>query len=207
MRKRCLQKPSPTLHSSPRCWRLRCLSILVRLISVSAPSRRPVRTPRAARASRSPDNGNSANEGQSNKNKSSSAVEAPDEGATKIHGNGNIHAKLAGLNSLNRNINGLMNSSDPRMVEVRTFIQASADLAAAEVNCSRRPVQPSPPLSPNMTRWSPASALTAWDAATNPDAFAYDDTSVAALEQRLADLNTSLLVIHRSSMRPPKQPP
>lgn len=43
----------------------------------------------------------------------------------------NFNAQLAGLNSLNRNINGLMNSADPRMVLVRELVLASADLAAA----------------------------------------------------------------------------
>jgi len=39
----------------------------------------------------------------------------------------NLRAQLGGLNSLNRNINGLMNSSDPRMDGVREFILASVE--------------------------------------------------------------------------------
>ena len=44
----------------------------------------------------------------------------------------NIHAVLAGLNSLNRNINGLMNSSDPRMEGLREYMEAYAGIADAE---------------------------------------------------------------------------
>lgn len=44
----------------------------------------------------------------------------------------NLNAQLAGLNSLKRNINGLMKSSDPRMTEIRQFIVASADLVDAK---------------------------------------------------------------------------
>jgi hypothetical protein len=44
----------------------------------------------------------------------------------------NLKAELAGLNSLKRNINGLMNSSDPRMDGIREFIVASVALSAAE---------------------------------------------------------------------------
>lgn len=39
----------------------------------------------------------------------------------------NLNAELGGLNSLKRNINGLMNSSDPRMDGIRAFIIASAE--------------------------------------------------------------------------------
>ena len=53
----------------------------------------------------------------------------------------NIHAQLKGLNSLKRNINGMMNSADPRMAQLRAYITANGDvkatgaaLAAAEQN-------------------------------------------------------------------------
>ena len=68
---------------------------------------------------------NNGDKDQSAKGKPASSDDstaAEDETGEKVHGNGNIHAKLAGLNSLNRNINGLMNSSDPRMVDIRSFI-------------------------------------------------------------------------------------
>lgn len=44
----------------------------------------------------------------------------------------NLKAELGGLNSLKRNINGLMNSSDPRMAGIRSYVMASAALVAAE---------------------------------------------------------------------------
>lgn len=44
----------------------------------------------------------------------------------------NIHARLAGLNSLGRNINGLMNSSDPRMDGVREYMGAYMQIPDAE---------------------------------------------------------------------------
>jgi hypothetical protein len=37
----------------------------------------------------------------------------------------NLNAKLAGLNSLKRNFNAYLNSNDPRMIEMRAFIEAS----------------------------------------------------------------------------------
>jgi hypothetical protein len=41
---------------------------------------------------------------------------------------GNLSSQLKGLNSLNRNINGLMNSSDPKMEPFRDFVSNSAEL-------------------------------------------------------------------------------
>ena len=43
----------------------------------------------------------------------------------------NLNAQLAGLNSLKRNINGLMNSSSPRMEQMRAFVENSAALETA----------------------------------------------------------------------------
>ena len=40
----------------------------------------------------------------------------------------NFHAKLAGLNSLNRNYHAYLNSQSPRMASIRTFVLDSADL-------------------------------------------------------------------------------
>ncbi|MDA5093151.1 hypothetical protein O2N63_03535 [Aliiroseovarius sp. KMU-50] len=44
----------------------------------------------------------------------------------------NLNAELKGLNSLKRNINGVMNSSDPKMTGFQEYIQASADLKELE---------------------------------------------------------------------------
>lgn len=43
-----------------------------------------------------------------------------------------VQAQLKGLNSLNRNINGLMNSNDPKMDGFRAFVASSAALVTAE---------------------------------------------------------------------------
>ena len=39
-----------------------------------------------------------------------------------------LHARLAGLNSLNRNYHAYLNSKDPRMESIRAFVMASANL-------------------------------------------------------------------------------
>lgn len=44
----------------------------------------------------------------------------------------NVHAQLKSLNSLNRNINGLMNSSDPKMAGFRAFVVAGALAASTQ---------------------------------------------------------------------------
>jgi hypothetical protein len=72
-------------------------------------------------------NGQSVGKGK----KSSTAGElstAKADGADKER---NIKAQLAGLNSLKRNINGLMNSADPRLAGIRQFVVASAQAEAA----------------------------------------------------------------------------
>lgn len=54
--------------------------------------------------------------------------------ATKAEKTKNLNAQLASLNSLNRNINGLMNSSSKKMELVRDYIKASAALETAAAN-------------------------------------------------------------------------
>lgn len=44
----------------------------------------------------------------------------------------NLNSQLGRLNSLKRNVNGLMNSSDPHMAGVRDYVKANAALDAAE---------------------------------------------------------------------------
>ena len=44
----------------------------------------------------------------------------------------NLNAQLGSLNSLKRNINGIMNSSDPKMASIKTIILASAALVGLE---------------------------------------------------------------------------
>lgn len=99
----------------------------------------------------------------------------------------NVHAQLGGLNSLKRNINGLMNSADPRMEAVRSFVQASAQLVATQAELSN-------------ARGDLGSARDAYNglAATllpvayDGDPAAYADLSIAALSLRLEALNAAL---------------
>ena len=82
--------------------------------------------------------GGGGSNGQSNKSEGKSKKVADTEAVTtttkaaKVAKTKTLDAQLAGLHSLKRNINGLMNSSDPRMTEIRQFIVASADLVDAK---------------------------------------------------------------------------
>ena len=96
---------------------------------------------------------------------------------------GSLKSKLGGLNSLNRNINGLMNSSDPRMEAIRDFIKASASLATDTAALQK--AQDALLAAQGDYDALVATLLpTAWDKSTD----AYSDTSLAGLEQRLQDL-------------------
>ncbi len=57
---------------------------------------------------------------------------APGNSASAKNKPKNVNAQLKGLNSLKRNINGLMNSSDPKMDGFRAFVLAGADAQAAQ---------------------------------------------------------------------------
>ena len=46
----------------------------------------------------------------------------------------NLHARLAGLNSLKRNYHAYLNSQSPRMASIRAFVMASANLDIANAN-------------------------------------------------------------------------
>jgi hypothetical protein len=65
--------------------------------------------------------------GQGNRTASVKAAKAP----KALHAN--LSSQLKGLNSLNRNINGLMNSSDPKMDPFREFVSNSAELEGLKV--------------------------------------------------------------------------
>lgn len=83
--------------------------------------------------------GKSGSKGKSSSSKSNSSSSKGKSAATKVasvNGSGkekNLNAQLAGLNSLKRNINGLMNSSDPGMVELRSYVANGAALDIATV--------------------------------------------------------------------------
>ena len=101
----------------------------------------------------------------------------------------NFHAQLAGLNSLKRNINGLMNSSDPRMEGIREFVEAGAALEGALADLGDAELA---------FKDAKADYLTLVDsfdlAPYDEDAAAYSDVSVAALQDRLSDLQALGLV-------------
>jgi hypothetical protein len=81
--------------------------------------------------------GGGGSNGQSNKSEGKSKKVADTEAVTtttkaaKVAKTKTLDAQLAGLHSLKRNINGLMNSSSPRMEKMRTFVENSAALETA----------------------------------------------------------------------------
>lgn len=92
--------------------------------------------------------GNSGGGGGGNSSKSSSASSSKSNGASKgkkadtgtvqtasVKGSGSKHslnADLGRLNSLKRNINGLMNSNDPKMAGIRAYVIANGTLVDAQ---------------------------------------------------------------------------
>jgi hypothetical protein len=95
----------------------------------------------------------------------------------------NLRAQLAGLNSLKRNVNGLMNSSDPRMEGVREFIKAGAALEVAleELEDAKAAYEGAKAAYLELVN---SFSLAPYD----EDSDAYAEVSVSALEQRLTDL-------------------
>ncbi|MGN6487168.1 MAG: hypothetical protein ACTHLT_05015 [Devosia sp.] len=78
--------------------------------------------------------GNAGNSGKASKEERATAREQAKaaKNEAKAERTKNLNSQLGRLNSLNRNINGLMNSSDPHMAGVRAYVQANAELDAAE---------------------------------------------------------------------------
>lgn len=95
----------------------------------------------------------------------------------------NLHAQLAGLNSLKRNVNGLMNSADPRMEGIREFVLAGAALEGALDDLEKAKAAYEDAKDAYFDLLGTFS-LSPYD--DDPDA--YSDVSVPALEERLADL-------------------
>ncbi len=90
-------------------------------------------------------NGNGNGNGGGGKSGGRGGSKSSERGSSQAHGGGkglassskrapkgNLQSELKGLNSLKRNINGLMNSSDPKMAAFRDFVSASADLELAK---------------------------------------------------------------------------
>jgi hypothetical protein len=94
----------------------------------------------------------------------------------------NLKAQVAGLNSLNRNINGLMNSSDPRMAGIRDFIAAGAASQAAAANLAQANLDLTAAMGAYNT-YAAGFALTTYE-----DGLAYTDLSLGTLQTRATTL-------------------
>jgi hypothetical protein len=81
-------------------------------------------------------NGNSggSRSGKSNGNRDKQDTAKADK-ADKTN-NQNLSAELKGLNSLNRNINGLINSSDPKMDGFRTLVTTGDELTPEQFDAA-----------------------------------------------------------------------
>ena len=66
------------------------------------------------------------------KGKPTQTASVPSKQATPTTSKKKGQSNLAGLNSLKRNFNGLMNSSDPRMEGIRTYMRAQASVQTLE---------------------------------------------------------------------------
>lgn len=98
----------------------------------------------------------------------------------------NFRAKLAGLNSLNRNYHAYMNAADPRMQAVRSYVMASAeyDIAAEDLEAALASLQDAE------TSFA-ESVASIFDGLTPYDNnFSYDDVDIAGLESRLTNLES-----------------
>lgn len=95
----------------------------------------------------------------------------------------NFNAKLAGLNSLNRNYHAYMNAQDPRMAAIRSFVMASADydIAAASLDEALENLG----LAEDAFASSVASL---YDGLTTYDGFSLTEPDLTSLESRLTDL-------------------
>ena len=75
--------------------------------------------------------GNHSEKAKNGKGAEKSAA-AKSKGAEKSAGKRSVNADLKGVNSLNRSLNGLMNSKDRKMDGFRAFVVASADYEEAK---------------------------------------------------------------------------
>lgn len=101
----------------------------------------------------------------------------------------NLNAQLAGLNSLKRNINGLMNSSDPRMELVRGYVEASAALETATAALTDAELTLG---ELKGTFETYLDSYVAGGLAVNFDAPVYEDPSLETLALRLGELDAAI---------------
>jgi hypothetical protein len=97
----------------------------------------------------------------------------------------NLNAKLAGLNSLNRNYHAYLNSQSPRMASIQAFVMDSVEFDIAQAKLDAANVQ----LAASQAEFESLVAgteLTPYDGAVG----IYDDPSLADLRERLDHLNS-----------------
>jgi len=122
--------------------------------------------------------GNSGNGGQNEEKAAAREASKAAKAEAKADKPRNLNVQLGRLNSLNRNINGLMNSSDPHMAGIRDYVRANAALDAAEAALTEAQGDLA----------TAQDAYAAVVAAANPvgyDGTAYADTTPATLQARL----------------------
>jgi hypothetical protein len=97
----------------------------------------------------------------------------------------NFHAKLAGLNSLNRNFHAYLNSQSPKFASVQDFVRKSAefDLANEKLNAANADLAAA---QTDFDSLVANSNITPFDGDTS----AYDDPTLAGLKARLDHLNS-----------------
>jgi hypothetical protein len=97
----------------------------------------------------------------------------------------NFRAKLAGLNSLNRNYHAYLNSQAPRMASIQAFVMASAqlDIATAELEAANSRAAAAQAAFDSLLS---NTEITPYDDAVG----IYDDPTLKELEDRLEHLNS-----------------
>jgi hypothetical protein len=93
----------------------------------------------------------------------------------------NLNSQLGRLNSLKRNVNGLMNSSDPHMAGIRDYVRANAALDEAEAALAIAQGNYD-------TALGDYNTLVGGTTFGGYDGYVYPDTSLATLEGRLETL-------------------
>lgn len=122
--------------------------------------------------------GNAASPGQAKKAEKLATLTTTEKTAKAK----NIKAELAGLNSLKRNINGLMNSADPRMEAIRTYVVngAELELAQQQLAAAQETLEGA---EGTFAALAGGAGLTSYDGL-----YAYDDLTLATLTTRLEAL-------------------